>query len=266
MGIFEPIANLGPVWVFVINLICIVIGGVLITAVICKILRRTLMKSSSVDSAIATFIVNAVKVICIIILLAVVLDQFGIKTSTFVAVLGAIGAAAVLALRDTLANLVGGIVIVITQPFGAGDLIEIDGNRGTVQEINLFTTILKTPDYRTISVPNGKISTSSVYNETERNIRGCDCTVRIPYDADIKTVKEILRNVCEADDIILKEPKPWIGVIRHDESCLIMEINAYCLTENLLEARDYLNETVKTAFDVAGIKIPYPQMNVRVGR
>ncbi len=266
MGVFEPIANLSPAWVFTINIAAILVIGILINVVLCRILRRILRKSPSVDNAIAAFVVNAVKVICVVILLAVILNQFGVPISTFIAVLGAAGAAAALALRDTLANLVGGIVIVMTQPFGEGDLIEIDGSRGTVQEINLFTTTLNTLDYRTVSVPNGKISTSAVYNETARSIRGCDCTFRIPYDADIDAVKDILKNVCEADDIILKEPEPWIGVIRHDESCLIVEVKAYCLTENLLEAGDYLNKTVKTAFEISGIEVPYPQVDVKVRR
>ena len=264
MEIFEPIANLGSPWVFAINVAVIILVGTLLTIVICKILSRALIKSPSVDNAIAVFIVNAVKVVCITILLAVVLEKFGVPISTFVAILGAAGAAAALALRDTLANLVGGIVIVITKPFGAGDLIEIDGNRGIVEEINLFTTRLRALDYKTVSVPNGKISTSAIYNETERDIRRCTCNFRVPYDADVETVKDILRNVCEADEIILKEPKPWIGVIRHEESCMIIEVLAYSLTEDVSDAEYYLNETVSKAFDEAGIKVPYPQMDVRV--
>ena len=259
---FEQISNMGEPWVFAINVLCILFGGIFITWVITRILKRILRKSSSVDNAITSFIVTAVKIVCGIIIAAAVLQTFGVPISTIVAILGAAGAAVAIALRDAMANLVGGIMIVMMQPFGEGDIVEIEGSRGKIERINLFTTTMKTLDYKTVTVPNGKINTAFIYNETERSIRRCDCNFRISYDSDIERVKEIVRNVCDGDAIILDEPKPWIGIVKHDEFCMILEVQAYCKTEDLWDAKYYLNETIKVAFDEAGIDFPYPHTEV----
>ena len=109
MGIFEPIASLGPGWVFIINLACVILGGFIITTIIVKALRKVLRKSEKIDNAIITFVVNAVKVICIVIIVTIILQLFGVSMTTIVAVLGAAGAAIALALKDSLANVAGGM-------------------------------------------------------------------------------------------------------------------------------------------------------------
>ncbi|MDO4176875.1 MAG: mechanosensitive ion channel family protein [Bacillota bacterium] len=264
MGIFEPIAGLGPAWVFFINLICVLVGGIIGTIIIVKLLKHMLNRSEHVDNAVIKFVVNAVKVACIIVLIAIILQMFGVHMSTIVAVLGAAGAALALALRDSLANIAGGFMIIITHPFSEGDLISVNDNRGRVEHIDLFLTTLRTPDYRTVTIPNGVINTSVVYNESNQDLRRVDCTFSISYDADIEKAKETLHRICEEGPLISMEREPWIGVIRHDDSGLALECLAYCKEGDQFIANYYLNETAKKEFDKVGIEIPYPHMDVKI--
>lgn len=264
MGNFEFIAGLGYGWVFVIDLACIIAGGIIGTIIITKVLRRMFRKSKNIDDAIVTFLVNAAKVLCIVIILTLLLQRLGVQMPTIVAVLGAAGAAIALALRDSLANIAGGVMIIVTHPFRQGDLISIGNDRGRVEHIDLFLTTLRTLDYRTITVPNGIINTSVVYNETNRDIRRVDCEFSISYESDIEKAKEILHNICLDGDLILDDPEPMIGVTGHKDSGITIECLAYCRQDDQWDTRYYLYETAKTAFDEAGIEIPYPHLNISV--
>ncbi|MCQ2546419.1 MAG: mechanosensitive ion channel family protein [Clostridia bacterium] len=264
MGIFEPIANLGPVYVFFINLICKIIGGLIVTGIIVKVLRRILKKSDKVDNAVVKFMVNAAKAACLTILAAIVLEACGVSMSTIVAVLGAAGAALALALRDSLANIAGGFMIIITHPFGEGDLISVNEDRGTVEHIDLFLTTLRTLDYRTVTVPNGIINTSVVYNESNQSTRRVDCEFSIAYDSDVNKAKETIRRICEEGPLLLSEPEPWIGVKKHGDSGLLLECLAYCKEGDQWDVRYYLNEAVNREFKREGIEIPYPHMDVKI--
>ena len=264
MGIFQPIANMGPAWVFFINLICVLVGGIIGTAIIVKVLRGVLNKSDRVDNAVVKFCVNAVKVACIIVLIAIVLQMLGVHMSTIVAVLGAAGAAIALALRDSLANIAGGFMIIITHPFSEGDLISVNDDRGRVEHIDLFLTTLRTPDYRTVTIPNGVINTSVVYNESNQDLRRVDCFFSISYDSDIDKAKEILYRICEEGPLISMDREPWIGILKHEESGLVLECLAYCKEGDQWIANYYLNEAAKKEFDKAGIEIPYPHVDVNI--
>ena len=262
MGIFEPIANLGPAWVFVINLACVIVAGFLITAGIVKALRKVLKRSEKIDDAIVIFVVNAVKVICIVILVTIILQMFGVSMTTIVAVLGAAGAAIALALKDSLANVAGGIMIIITHPFGAGDLISVGETRGYVEAIDLFLTKLRTFDRRTVTIPNGIINTSVVYNESNRQIRRVDRYYSIAYEADLSRAIEVLHKVCEESEYIVAEPAPIIGAGKYEDSGITVECLAYCNVEDYWNAGYDLGKRVKEAFAEAGIEIPYPHMDV----
>ena len=264
MGMFESIAALGSGWVFVINLVCIAAGGVICTAIIVRVLKQVLKKSSAIDNAIITFIVNAVKVICTIILVTIILQMFGVSMSTIVAVVGAAGAAIALAIRDSLANIAGGVMIIVTHPFGQGDMIRVGEDRGVVEKIDLFLTTLRATDYKTITIPNGVINTSVIYNETDRDVRRVDCEFMITYDTEVEKAKSVLREVCRDGEIILDDPEPWIGVTRHEENWMIVECLAYCKQADQWDARYYLNEAVKAAFEEAGIGFPSPHLDVNV--
>ena len=250
-------------WITVIHLALVIIIGMIATTIIIALLRRILKKIDSLDEMLNAFIINAVKVICIILLVAIFLDALGVSIGTIVAVLGAAGAAVALALKDSLANVAGGLMILITQPFKKGDLINIGEYRGRVQEIDLFLTTLRTLNYQTITIPNGLVNTSILVNESREEIRRVDLTFGISYDSDVARAKEVLREVCRGTDLVLDDREPSIGVNRHDDSAVVLELLAWCRTEDYFKTQYYLLEQVKLAFDEAGIRIPYPHIVVQ---
>ena len=227
----DNLLNIPEPWPTVIHLALIIIIGMIATTIIIALLRRILKKIDSLDEMLNAFIINAVKVICIILLVAIFLDALGVNIGTIVAVLGAAGAAVALALKDSLANVAGGLMILITQPFKKGDLINIGEYRGRVQSIDLFLTTLRTLNYQIITI--------------------------------VVKAKEIMREVCRKSDLIVDEKDPSIGVRSNDESAVVLDLMAWCRTENYFKAEYYLLEEVKRAFDEEGIKIPYPHVVVQ---
>jgi len=238
---------------------------ILITIVV-AIIRKVMKKIDTIDEMLDSFVVNAVRTICIIILIAMCLDALGVNIGTIVAVLGAAGAAIALALKDSLANIAGGLMVIITQPFKKGDLINIGEYRGRVQEIDLFLTTLLTLNYKTITIPNGLVNTSILVNESREEIRRVDLTFGISFDSDIVKAKEVLRDVCRKTELALQDREPIIGVSSHDDSAVVLDLMVWCKTEDYFDLQYYLLEQVKLDFDEAGIKIPYPHLVVQMDK
>lgn len=246
-----------------VELIIFLVIGLICMKIILKITKRSLDKSNA-DPSVYKFVTNAIKVICLIVLVTMCLGIMGIPMTTVVAVLGAAGAAIALALKDSLANVAGGLMIIITKPFNKDDLIDIGEVSGQVENIDLFLTTLKTFDNKTITIPNGLINTSILTNHSRETVRRVDCTFSISYGSDISKVKEILSAVCDTCPDILKEPEPIIGVANHGDSAVIMDVKAWCETDDYWDVKYFLEENVKIAFDEHDIEIPYPQMDVLI--
>ncbi len=246
-----------------IKLMLMILVGLIVIKVILKITRKTLKKSDA-DPVVYTFIINAVKVVCIVILLTMCLGAMGVPMSTVITVIGAAGAAIALALRDSLANVAGGVMIIITQPFSKDDLIDFGEVSGKVESIDLFLTTLKTYDNKTITIPNGLINTSVLVNHSKESRRRVDCTFGIGYQNDIGKAKEILRNVCDVNPAILQEPEPLIGVANHGDNAVMLDVKVWCETEDYWDVKYFLEENVKLAFDEHDINIPYPQMDIHL--
>lgn len=241
----------------------IVVVGLILIKIILKITKRSLRKSEA-DPSVYTFVHNAVKAVCTIVLVTMCLGAMGIPMSTLIAVIGAAGAAIALALKDSLANVAGGVMIIITQPFSKGDLIDLGEISGKVEKIDLFLTTLKTHDNKIITVPNGLLNTSVLVNHSKESKRRVDCTFGIGYDNDICRVKDILGDVCKTNSAILEEPAPLIGVADHGDNAVILDVKVWCETDDYWDVKYFLEENVKLAFDANGIDIPYPQMDVHL--
>lgn len=251
-------------WATIISLALILIIGMIAIRLIVYVVRKALKRSSRIDDMLLTFFTNLTKVVCGIILIAICLDKLGVNIGTIVAVLGAAGAAIALALKDSLANVAGGLMIIITQPFKKGDLINVGEYQGRVQEIDLFLTTLRTLNYRTITIPNGLINTSILVNESREEIRRVDVEFGISYHSDIRKAMDIMKQVCADGPLLLDDPAPSMGVKSNDDSAVVLELFAWCRTDDYFDAGYYLKENVKLAFDENGIEIPFPQMDVRV--
>lgn len=256
MQITEP-------WATLVRLALIILIGMTILTILVAVVRRILKKSDKVDEMLYSFVINAVRVAGVIILIAMCLDTLGVSVGTIVAVLGAAGAAIALALKDSLSNVAGGLMVIITQPFKKGDLINIGEYRGRVEEIDLFLTTLRTLNYQTITVPNGLVNTSILVNESREETRRVDLTFSISYDSDVVRAKEILREVCRKADLVLDEKEPSIGVRSNEDSAVVLELLAWCRTDDYFKTQYYLLEEVKRAFDEGGIRIPYPHVVVQ---
>ena len=251
-------------WGTLIHLALVIVIGMMLITLIIVALRCLLKRSSALDEMLISFIISAVRVICIVILIAMCLDTVGVNIGTIVAVLGAAGAAIALALKDSLANVAGGLMIIITQPFKQGDLINIGAYRGRVQKIGLFLTTLRTLNYEIITIPNGLVNTSILVNESREEIRRVDLKFGISYDSDVARAKEVLYRVCRGTELVLTDREPVVGVSSHDDSAIILDLLAWCRTENYFDTKYYLLEHVKMAFDEAGITIPYPHLVVQM--
>lgn len=244
-----------------IKLVALLVVGLIAIKLILVITRKTLVKSNS-DPVIYTFIINAIKAVLLVVLITMALGVLGVQMTTIVAVVGAAGAAIALALKDSLANIAGGIMIIITQPFKKDDLIDVGDVSGKVENIDLFLTTLKTFDNKTITIPNGIINTSILINHSLEENRRVDCTFGIGYGNDIAKAKAILKEVCDANPLIYADPKPLIGVANHGDSAVILDVKVWCKTDDYWDVKYYLEENVKLTFDENNIEIPYPKMDI----
>ncbi|MGF6375393.1 small conductance mechanosensitive channel [Clostridiales Family XIII bacterium PM5-7] len=239
------------------------IAGIIAINIILRLEKKALGKTK-LDEALHLFILRGTKVALLGLLIVMLLTRLGAPTSSLVTLIGATGAAIALALKDSLGNIAGGIIILVNKPFSKGDTIEIGEYIGVVDDIDLLTTQLHTFDNKVVTVPNGTVTNSIMLNYSRAEKRRVDCTFMIGYDADIHTAKEILANVAEAHPDVLLAPEKIIGVSSQGDSGIALDLKVWCATENYYDIKYFLEENVKIAFDEAGINIPYPQIDVHV--
>lgn len=243
--------------------IVVLLIGLRIVKVISRGAGRA-MEKRNVDASLRPFLTSLIDVVLKVVLVISVISMIGVETTSFIAVLGAAGLAVGLALSGTLQNFAGGVLILILKPFKVGDFIEAQGFMGTVNMIQIFATILKTPDNRTIIIPNGPLSTGSITNFSTEARRRVDMEFGIGYTDDIDKAKEVLNRLCKEDTRILQDPAPQIVLATLGDSSVDFKVRAWC------EAGDYwgiyfdFHEKVKKTFDKEGIGIPFPQMDVHV--
>ena len=247
----------------IISALLILVIGMVVMKIVLHIVRKTLEKST-IDEVLYHFILKITKIALWVVLLLLIMECFGFKASSLLTVLAAAGAAIALALKDSLANVAGGIMILINKPFSQDDYVDIGGATGKVKKIDLFVTHLHTYDNKVVTIPNGIVNTSVLTNYTQEDKRRVDCKFSVSYDSDIKVVKDILSGIAESNPMIMKEPAPVIGVSEHGDSSIIMDLLAWCNTDDYYTVKYYLEEEVKLAFDREGIEIPFPQMDVRI--
>ena len=247
----------------IISALLILILGLIVMKIVLHVVRKTIEKST-LDEVLYHFILKIAKIALWVILILLIMECFGFKASSLLTMLAAAGAAIALALKDSLANVAGGIMILINKPFSQDDYVDINGAMGKVKKIDLFVTHLHTYDNKVITIPNGIVNTSILTNYTQEDMRRVDCKFSVSYDSDINVVKDILSGIAESNPMIMKEPEPVIGVSEHGDSGIIMDVLAWCSTEDYYDVKYYLEEEVKLAFDREGIEIPFPQMDIRI--
>ena len=249
----NEIAAVEP-WVIAAALLLL---GLVAVKIISVLIRKTL-KKTSVDPILHKFIGNGIAAVCLIALIGTLLSYVGIPLSTIITMLGVIGAAIALALKDSLGNVAGGIIVIISKPFKKGDFIEVSGVSGTVDQIDLLFTTIMTIDNKVVYIPNGNLSTSIIINASAEGKRRVDCKFKVSSACSIPEAKEILMVVAEQDDRIFRVPEPVIGVAEQSDGIVVLDMKVWCATGDLAAVRYYLEENVKIALDEAGIETRAP--------
>lgn len=244
------------------GLIVLIVGLQIIRFFERRVKRR--ISLDKVDPSLNSFIGSAMKIGFRILLFVIVASVMGIETSSIVAVLGASSLAVGLALQGSLSNFAGGVLILLLKPFKVGDFIEIASHKGTVTDITIFYTHLRTPDNKNVVIPNSSASNGSLINYSAYDTRRVDFTFGVGYNSDIKEVKEIINKVIAHNPLILKDPAPFIGLQNHGDSSLDFTVRVWANSSDYLTVYYAMMEDIKIAFDEANIEIPYPHCDVTV--
>jgi len=239
-----------------------IIGGWVIK-VIGRVVKRALNKGGA-DPSLKPFLTGIVNGLLKVMLVITVLGMLGIEMTSFIAIIGAVGLAIGLAMSGTLQNFAGGVMILIFKPFKVGDVIEAQGYAGSVSEIQIFNTILKTPDNKTIIIPNGGLSTSSMINYSTEAKRRVDWTIGVGYGDDLDKAREVIKRLCDEDLRILKDPDVFIAVSALADSSVNFTVRAWVNAPDYWGVYFELNEKVYKTFAKEGLNIPFPQMDVHI--
>jgi small conductance mechanosensitive channel len=247
----------------VLGAIVIFIVGRWVAKGVVKFVRR-MMNRSDTDTTLVAFVGSLTYVALLAFVIIAALNQLGIQTASFIAVLGAAGLAVGLALQGSLSNFAAGVLMIIFRPFQVGDYIEGAGVAGTVEEIQIFTTQLATPDNKTIIVPNSKITSDNITNYTVKGTRRVDFVFGIGYGDDIDKARGIIEDIVKQDERVLKEPQPVIVVSELADSSVNLTVRAWTSADDYWNFFFETTEKVKKLFDAQGVSIPFPQRDVHL--
>lgn len=227
------------------------------------VVKKMLVRAKT-DEAIISFVGNMTYILILTFAVLAALAKFGIQTASFVAILGAAGFAVGFALQGSLANFAAGVLILVLRPFRTGDFIEGAGVAGTVKEIDLFTTVLATPDNIKILVPNGKLFGDIIKNVSANDTRRVDLVIGIGYASSIQKALEVLMDLMKKDERILQDPAPQIAVAELADNSVNFVVRPWVKKEDYWSVRFDLTRAIKEAFDENGIEIPFPQRVVHM--
>ncbi|BCK07952.1 small-conductance mechanosensitive channel MscS [Vibrio cholerae] len=224
------------------------------------------LKKKEMDKAVVDFIHGLVRYTLFIIVLIAALSRIGVQTASVVAVIGAAGLAVGLALQGSLSNFAAGVLIVAFRPFKSGDYVEIGGVAGSVDSIQIFQTVLKSPDNKMVVVPNSAVIGSAITNYSRHETRRVDMVIGVSYKSDLQKTKRVLRETLEKDPRILKDPDMTIGVLTLADSSINFVVRPWCKTSDYWAVYFDSMQAIKEALDANGIEIPFPQMDVHLNK
>ncbi|MEN8302941.1 MAG: mechanosensitive ion channel domain-containing protein [Campylobacterota bacterium] len=229
-------------------------------------LTKRVMEKAKVDKTLVEFVESLVYFILLMVVILASLNALGINTTSFIAIFGAAGLAIGLALQGSLANVGAAVLIIIFRPFKVGDFVEAGGATGTVEDVNLFSTIIAPLDNRTIIVPNAAIVGGNITNYSMKPQRRVDHVFGIGYDDDLKLAKEVLMEIMTSDERVVQDPTPFVAVSELGDNSVNFTTRAWVKTEDYWDVYFEQIEKVKLTFDEKGISFPYPQMDVHLDK
>lgn len=222
----------------------------------------SMMERRKVDPTIQTFLTSLVNIVLLTLLVISVVGALGVNTTSFAALLASAGVAVGMALSGNLQNLAGGIVILLFRPFKVGDYIEAQGVGGTVSEIQIFHTILTTPDNKKLFLPNGALSSGNITNFSREPLRRVDFSISIEYGEDTDKVRQVLLELLTADERILRTPAPFVALGALAASGVNMTVRVWVNSADYWDVFFQTNEAIYKEFNKRGIKFPFPQLTI----
>lgn len=223
---------------------------------------QRMMAHQNTDPALAHFVRSLVYWTLLAFVVIAALGQLGIQTASFVAIIGAAGLAVGLALQGSLSNFASGVLLLIFKPFRVGDYVEVAGTDGAVQNIQIFTTELTTPDNKQVIIPNSAVTSGVIVNYSAKDTRRVDLVMGISYEDDIDKARDLMLDEISKDDRILKDPAPTVAVVELADSSVNFVVRPWVKTADYWGVYFDLTEAIKKRFDAEGVSIPYPQQDV----
>ena len=251
----------------VISIVIMIVSFSIINWLSKKIAKRADKKVESnkkIDKTIYRTLSYVAKVGLKVLVVIALIGYVGIDTSAITALIASLGVGVGLAINGPLSNLAGGILILITRPFKDDDYIDACGYSGTVEDIRICHTKLRTTDNKVIYLPNGKLSTSEIVNYSEKDLRRVDLTFSISYSDDFEKAKKVIEEVWNQNELILKDPAPSVRVSAQSASSIDLTAKVWCKNDDYWTVNFDMLEQVKTAFDQNGIQIPFNQLDVHI--
>jgi len=227
-------------------------------------IAKKAMGRAKMDETLVSFLGNFVYILLMVCVILGALSTLGINTTSFVAILGAAGLAVGLALQGSLANFASGVLIIMFRPFKVGDAIDAAGKFGIVEEISIFTTNMRTPDNKGIIIPNGQITGGPIINFSAKETRRIDFVFGVSYSDDLLKVKKVLQEILDADERILKDPAPTIGLLEMADSSINFACRPWVKSADYWDVFFAIQEKVKLRFDEENISIPFPQRDIHL--
>ena len=236
----------------------ILVVGLWLAFFISRIVRNKALEHPRIEATLAAFLSTMLRYALIILVLLIVLQQFGVQTTSLVAVLGASALAVGLALQGTLTNVASGIMLAIIRPYHIGDFVEINGREGTVIDLDLFFTRLRSPDEQIVMVPNGQATANPIVNHTQNGRRRCVITIGIGYEDDIDRGLDVMKDIMVGDSRAFADPPPWFRLKDLGDYAVNIQGRAWVPAEQHGRYKSEMTKLIKEAFDREGIDMPYP--------
>lgn len=238
--------------------LAIVVIGWIASGWVSRQIKKRVLASDALDNTLGSFVASIVRWVILLTVFVAILGIFGIEATSLVAVMGAATLAIGLALQGTLSDLAAGFMLVLFRPYSLGQYVNIGGTGGTVKDLNLFFTVLVTPDNVQITMPNGKAWGAIITNYSSNDTRRLDITFGIDYSDDPDKAIEIILAAANADERVHKDPEPWVRMVNLGDSSVDIGCRFWCNASDYWELKWHLLKTVKAEFDKKGISIPYP--------
>lgn len=227
-------------------------------------LVKKAMTKADVDPGLVNFTGSVVNVGVIVFAGLAAFERLGVATTSIIAILGALGLAIGLALQGALSNFAAGVLMLIFRPIKVGDLVEIAGEFGTVEEIQIFNTVLATPENKTVIIPNGQVTGNNITNYSTKDLLRLDMVFGIGYGDDLLKAKAILEEIITTDERVVKEPAPTVAVLELGDSSVNFAVRPFVKPADYWDVHFDTTEAVKLRFDQEGISIPFPQQDVHM--